>query len=81
VAQILRFILPADEAAFDHEATRVMGEAFDNACAELQNSNLSDLARATIAGRIIAAAKRGERDPKRLCNVAVFAIRGEQKIV
>ena len=52
-----------------------MGEAFDAACAELQDGNLPNLAREIIAERIIGAAKRGERDPKRLCEIGIAAIR------
>jgi hypothetical protein len=51
-----------------------MGEAFDTACAELQDNNLSDLFREVIAVRIIEVAKRGERDPQRLCSIALAAI-------
>lgn len=80
MGQILRFITPFDASTFDVFATRVMDEAFDTACAELQDSNLSELVRETIAGRIIEAARRGERDPKRLCSIAVFAVRVEQKL-
>ena len=56
-----------------------MGEAFDAACAELQNSNLSQLVREIIAERIIEAARKGERDPKRLCSIAVAAVRRSPK--
>lgn len=67
---------------FDDEATRVMGEAFDTACAELQDSsssNLSDLAREIIAERIIEAARKGERHPQRLCSIGIAAVSREQK--
>jgi hypothetical protein len=70
----------SDVSAFDEGATRVMGEAFDAACAELQDGNLSNLVREIIAERIIQAAKRGERDPQRLCSVAIAAITGGRKI-
>ena len=62
---ILHFIRA--DTAFDDHATHAMGKAFDAACAELQDNNLSELVREIIAERIIDAAKRGERDPKRLC--------------
>ena len=70
---ILPFIRP--ETAFDNSTTQIMGEAFDAACAELQDGNLPNLAREIIAERIIGAAKRGERDPKRLCEIGIAAIR------
>jgi hypothetical protein len=78
VASILQFIR-ADASVFDDYATRVMGGAFDAACAELQDNNLSNLVRETIAEWIIEAAKRGERDPQRLCSIAVAAFSGDRK--
>lgn len=77
MATILPFIRP--ETAFDEYATSAMGEAFDAACAKLQDSNLSNLVREVIAERIIEAAKRGERDPERLCKMVVAALRVEPK--
>jgi hypothetical protein len=78
VATILQFVR-ADASAFDEPTTRAMGEAFDAACAELQDNNLSKLVREMIAGKIIEAAKLGERDPQRLCSIAVTALGGERK--
>lgn len=78
MATILNFIRP-DASAFDEFATFAMGQAFDTACAELHDSNLPKLVRETIAERIIEAAKRGERDPQRLCSSAVAGIRGDRK--
>jgi hypothetical protein len=75
MARILQFIR-TDASAFDENATQVMGQAFDAACADLQDSNLSDLVREVIAERIIEAAKLGERDPKRLSSIALAAIGG-----
>ncbi len=74
MGQILRYLTPTDSSAFDEFATRVMDEAFDTACAELQDGNLSELVREIIAGPIIEAARRGERDPKRLCNIGIAGI-------
>jgi hypothetical protein len=77
MASIIPFI---PHGVFDESATRAMGEAFDAACAELQDSNLSELVREIIAGRIIEAARHGERDPMRLCSIAIAAISGDQKL-
>ena len=77
MATILPFIRP--EMAFDEYATSIMGSAFDAACAELQDYNLPTLGREIIAERIIEAAKRGERDPKRLCDIGVAAFRPDRK--
>ena len=78
MAQILQF-LRTDASAFDDYATRVMGEAFDVACTELQDNNLSVLVREIIAERIVEAAKRGERDPQRLCSIALAALGGDRE--
>ena len=75
--QILPFVQP--ETAFDDFATSVMGVAFDAACAELQDVQLSNLVREIIAERIIEASKRGERDPERLCSIGIAALRRPAK--
>jgi hypothetical protein len=75
MATILPFI--RSETAFDDTTTRVMGLAFDAACTEFRD--LTKLTREILAERIIQAAKRGERDPARLCRVAVAALRGGEK--
>jgi hypothetical protein len=58
------FIGPHD-GSFDPETTRLMGEAFDAVCAYLGPSQ-SPLVYEEAAGRIIDAARRGERDPMML---------------
>ncbi len=78
MATILPFIIRS-ETAFDDEVTHIMGLAFDAACAGLHERNLSQLVREVIAERIIEAAKRGERDPQRLCSVGIAAIKSDQK--
>jgi hypothetical protein len=78
VAPILQFIR-ADAAAFDDATTSVMDGAFDATCAEFQDVPLSNLAREIIADRIIEAAKRGERDPKRLFDIGVAALKRDLK--
>jgi hypothetical protein len=77
VATILNFIRP-NASAFDEFAIRAMGQAFDTACAELQDDNPSKLVREVIAERIIDAAKRRERNPQRLGSRAVAGISGDQ---
>ena len=77
MASILQFVR-VDRSVFDDSVTSVMSEAFDAACAELQDGNLSQLVREIIAERIVEAAKRGERDPQRLCNFAIAAMNGER---
>ena len=76
MASIIQFM---PRGIFDDAATKAMGEAFDAACADLQgSSNLSNIVREIIAQQIIEAAKKGERDPRRLCSIAIAAIGGDR---
>ena len=62
--------------AFEPEAIEVMSEAFEAAIKELQDTG--DVTRELIAGRIIAAATLGERNPARLLAAALARPRSEQ---
>lgn len=68
MADILSFVR-VRERGFDEEATRVMGEAFDAACAIL--GEIGTVERQAVAYRIIELAKEGERDPIRLRDAGV----------
>ena len=69
MVSILQFIRPRT-AWFGPDVTRIMGEAFDIACNGLpENANIE-----AIAGRIIAAAARGERDLNRLRDIGLAAM-------
>ena len=59
-----------DGFAFDAEARRVMGIAFEMACAALRIGR-TDPAAAKAAERIIELAKDGERNPDLLCDGAL----------
>jgi hypothetical protein len=52
--------------AFGPEAIGAMSEAYEAALKELQDTGQPGVVREVIAGRIIAAARFGERDPVRL---------------
>ncbi len=54
-------------ATFDPETKRVMGVAFEMVCAALHLLDRGDLAKESIAKRIIELAKTGERNPDLLC--------------
>jgi hypothetical protein len=58
---------------FDAETTKAMGEAYDVACGELGDGG-QPLVKEVIAQRIVEAAKKGERDPQRLCAKALDAL-------
>ena len=62
-----------DGQRFDAETTRLMGIAFETAIQALHNRGVLDPPREVIAGAIIDMAKRGERDPDRLCDAALKA--------
>jgi len=68
---ILAFIAKPDLATvFDDRATKVMGEAFDAASRVLHDKG-HPLVYEVIAWRIIDAARSGERDPKKLKDIAL----------
>ena len=62
-----------DGEKFDPETTRLLGIAFEFAIQALHNWGVVDPPRETIARAIIGYAKAGERDPERLCDLAVEA--------
>ena len=64
-------------AAFDPEATRALGQAFDTACALLGHTPQPTAVREHIAKSIIEAAKAGERDPVRLREAGLAAVVAE----
>jgi hypothetical protein len=49
-------------AAFDHNATRAMGKAFDRACHSLHDIGQPDLVREIIANEIKDLARKNIRD-------------------
>jgi len=63
--------------AFEPEATAAMSEAFEAACNELHRTGHAVM-REVIAGRIVAAARFGERDPVRLRAAALVGSAGKE---
>jgi len=57
--------------AFGPEAVGAMSEAYEAALKELQDASPASAVREAIAGRIIAAARFGERNPVRLREAAL----------
>jgi hypothetical protein len=61
---------------FDGETTRLMGIAFEMALGTFGATlRPDDPIRAALAHKIIAQAQAGERDPERLCDAALKAVR------
>jgi hypothetical protein len=64
----------ARDSVFEPETTQAMGIAFERACIELRLTDQGDPVSKLIADRIIELAKRGERNPDKLCAQAVRAL-------
>jgi hypothetical protein len=62
-----------DGERFDPETTRLLGIAFETAIQALHSWGVDDPPREAIARAIIGFAKAGERDPERLCDLALEA--------
>jgi hypothetical protein len=62
--------------AFDAEAVEAMSAAFEEACHVLGLAERTDPLRDMVARKIIDCAQTGERDPARLRDCALAAIRG-----
>ena len=58
-----------NDAAFDPETTQAMVKAFELACGAMPTEAMT--AKQLLARRIIKAAETGERDPAKLCAMAV----------
>jgi hypothetical protein len=79
VASILPFL---PHGVFDDAATKAMGEAFDAACKVLYDTVQPEkLVQEAIARRIVAAARKGERDAKRLRDAALAGLSGRTRAV
>jgi hypothetical protein len=70
LGSILQFV---PRGVFDDQTTRLMGEAFDAACRDLHDTGQPGVVHEVMAKRIIAAARKGERDVTRLRNTALAA--------
>jgi hypothetical protein len=62
-----------DGHRFDPETMRLMGIAFETTIQALHSRGMDDPPREAIAKAIIDVAKAGERDPDRLCDLALQA--------
>lgn len=71
MGQILEFLPRTD--SFGPDAIEILSKAYDMAVKSLLDVGQPMLVREVIAKRIIKAAQKGERDPAKLCAVALSA--------
>lgn len=76
MGQILEFIRPTD--AFGPEEIETLSKAYELALSALHDIGQPELVREVIARRIIRAAQKGERDPAKLCAVALAAFNSDR---
>ena len=72
MAEMLQFVRP--DESLDPEALVILCTAYDRAIRAIevmQDGRTSDIVREIIAGRIIYAGRRGERDPDTLRKLAL----------
>lgn len=69
---VVRFL---PRGVFDDDATHAMGQAFDSALTLLGEKFHPKVIHEVIARRIITAARKGERDPDRLRDTAIAAVK------
>jgi hypothetical protein len=69
---VVRFL---PRGVFDDDATQAMGQAFDSALTLLGEKFHPTVIHEVIARRIVAAARKGERDPGRLRDTAIAAVK------
>jgi hypothetical protein len=62
-------------SAFDPDTVKLLATAFDEACRALGLAERTDPLRDTVARKIIEIAQTGERDPVRLCDKTLEALR------
>lgn len=72
MATILQF--PLFHSSFGPETLSTLGEAYDRVLANMSEEELRNFVCELMAGRILAAAMKGERDPEQLCKVALRRI-------
>ena len=69
---VLRFI---PIGVFDEATVRIIGKAFDAACKELHDGGQPAVVHEVMIKRIIAAARKGERNMMRLMDAALTGLR------
>jgi len=62
------------QAGFDPETVKTLGDAYEKARKSLHDTGQPQIVNEIIAQRIVALAKKGERNPDRLCAGALTAL-------
>lgn len=65
---------------FDPEMIDLLATAFEKARRSLHDKGQPSIVEEIIAGRIIEAAKAGERNPDRLCEAALLSALGNKAV-
>jgi len=71
VSNIIPFL---NGQSFEPELTKIMGDAYDLARKELHDRGQPLIVQEIIAGRIIALARTGKRDPEEICHEALSSL-------
>jgi hypothetical protein len=66
--------LVISDRSFDTEQVATIGEAFDKACKEMRDKGQPASLQESIAKRLVEIAARGERDPDKMCEYALFSL-------
>jgi hypothetical protein len=64
------------DCTFEADTVAAMAAAFEKACYSLGLAERTDPLRDLVARKVIEIAETGERDPERLCELTLEALRG-----
>jgi len=67
------------KSAFDPDDCKRMGEAYELALVHLELKDRDDPLTETIAKLIVEVAQTGEKDPKRICAIALSHLKGTDR--
>jgi hypothetical protein len=62
-------------SSFEPEHIKAMAQAFEAVCAALEMSKWDDDLAQDLAAKVVACARGGERDPRRLCEMVLTEIK------
>ncbi len=63
------------KSSFEREDIRAMAQAFEEVCAALETSQWNDDFAQALAAQVVACARNGERNPKRLCEMVLAKVK------